>query len=168
MALTVMIAFVVSLTFVPAAIAITLRKPVREDESLIVRRLKLAYAPSLRMSIARPVMAGAAVRLRGASLRPPGTALDEKNIVMEVRRVPNTALAQSQAMQLLIESQINKFPEVAFVFSRIGPPIWRLIQCRRTPPTPTSSSSRRTNGRTRRKPRGRAFSKGLESCGGVA
>ncbi len=48
--------------------------------------------------------------------------LDEKNIVMEVKRVPSTALAQSQAMQLEIEKVISKFPQVAFVFSRTGTP----------------------------------------------
>jgi cobalt-zinc-cadmium resistance protein CzcA len=134
MALTVMIAlataFVVSLTFVPAAIAIAVSKPVREDENLAVRRLKSAYAPLLGMAIARPlpVMMGAALlfvcalllfgRL-GQEFTP---TLDEKNIVMEVKRVPSTSLAQSQRMQLLIEQQISKFPEVAFVFSRTGTP----------------------------------------------
>ena len=134
MALTVMIAlataFVVSLTFVPAAIAIAVSKPVREDENLTVRRLKSAYAPLLGMAIARPlpVMMGAALlfvcalllfgRL-GQEFTP---TLDEKNIVMEVKRVPSTSLAQSQRMQLLIEQQISQFPEVAFVFSRTGTP----------------------------------------------
>ncbi|WP_204265326.1 efflux RND transporter permease subunit, partial [Enterobacter hormaechei] len=51
MALTVMIAlataFVVSLTFVPAAIAIAVSKPVREDENYFIRRLKSGYAPLL-------------------------------------------------------------------------------------------------------------------------
>src|SRR3954470_9334720 len=67
MALTVMIAlaiaFVVSLTFVPATIAITLSKPVREEENAIVRRLKTAYAPLLRMAVGRPlpVIFGAAL-----------------------------------------------------------------------------------------------------------
>ena len=134
MALTVMIAlataFVASLTFVPAAIAIAVSKPVREDENLAVRRLKSAYAPLLGMAIARPlpVMMGAALlfvcalllfgRL-GQEFTP---TLDEKNIVMEVKRVPSTSLAQSQRMQLLIEQQISQFPEVAFVFSRTGTP----------------------------------------------
>jgi cobalt-zinc-cadmium resistance protein CzcA len=48
--------------------------------------------------------------------------LDEKNIVMEVKRVPSTALSQAQAMQLQIERVISKFPQVAFVFSRTGTP----------------------------------------------
>jgi len=134
MALTVMIAlataFVASLTFVPAAIAIAVSKPVREDENLAVRRLKSAYAPLLGMAIARPlpVMMGAALLFvcalllfghLGQEFTP---TLDEKNIVMEVKRVPSTSLAQSQRMQLLIEQQISQFPEVAFVFSRTGTP----------------------------------------------
>jgi len=134
MALTVMIAlataFVASLTFVPAAIAIAVSKPVREDENLTVRRLKSAYAPLLGMAIARPlpVMMGAALLFvcalllfghLGQEFTP---TLDEKNIVMEVKRVPSTSLAQSQRMQLLIEQQISQFPEVAFVFSRTGTP----------------------------------------------
>ncbi|MFN5040020.1 MAG: efflux RND transporter permease subunit [Bradyrhizobium sp.] len=134
MALTVMIAlavaFVVSLTFVPAAVAIALSKPVREEENFIVRRLKSAYAPLLGGAIARPlpIIAGAALLFVGAVLlfgrlgQEFTPTLDEKNIVMEVKRVPSTALAQSQAMQLLIERQISKFPQVAFVFSRTGTP----------------------------------------------
>ncbi|EKS42162.1 efflux RND transporter permease subunit [Afipia broomeae] len=134
MALTVMIAlataFVVSLTFVPAAIAIAVSKPVREDENYFVRRLKSGYAPLLSRTIARPlpVMVAAALMFVGAILlfgrlgQEFTPTLDEKNIVMEVKRVPSTALAQSQRMQLLIERQISKFPEVAFVFSRTGTP----------------------------------------------
>jgi cobalt-zinc-cadmium resistance protein CzcA len=134
MALTVMIAlavaFVISLTFVPAAIAIVVSGPVREQENAIVHSMKEAYAPLLARVIAQPAppIALAAVlflaalagffRL-GQEFTP---TLDEKNIVMEVKRVPSTAMAQSQAMQLLIEKQISKFPQVAFVFSRTGTP----------------------------------------------
>src|SRR5437016_8907327 len=41
---------------------------------------------------------------------------------MEVKRVPSTSLSQAQAMQLLLEREISKFPQVAFVFSRTGTP----------------------------------------------
>ncbi|MFX9216681.1 efflux RND transporter permease subunit, partial [Acinetobacter baumannii] len=93
-------------------------KPVREEENFIVRRLKSAYAPLLGGAIARPlpIIAGAALLFVGAVLlfgrlgQEFTPTLDEKNIVMEVKRVPSTALAQSQAMQLLIERQISKFP----------------------------------------------------------
>jgi cobalt-zinc-cadmium resistance protein CzcA len=109
MALTVMmalaIAFVVSLTFVLAAVAIAMSKPVREDENVVVRRLKSAYEPLLHMSIARPlpVIAGAALLFGGALLlfgrlgQEFTPTLDEKNIVLEVRRAPSIALSQSQA-----------------------------------------------------------------------
>ncbi|MET4492143.1 CusA/CzcA family heavy metal efflux RND transporter [Bradyrhizobium sp. LA7.1] len=134
MALTVMIAlavaFVISLTFVPATIAIAITKPVKEKENYIVRRLKDAYSPILAWAMGRPtpvvtiaalLFAGSVVVFShlGQEFTP---TLDEKNIVMEVKRVPSTALSQAQAMQLLIEKQISKFPQVAFVFSRTGTP----------------------------------------------
>ncbi|WP_245477818.1 efflux RND transporter permease subunit [Bradyrhizobium guangxiense] len=134
MALTVMIAlgvaFIVSLTFVPAAVAISISGAVKERENIIVRTLKRWYAPLLSGAIARPlpVVLAAGLLFGGAALlfmrlgQEFTPTLDEKNIVMEVKRVPSTALAQSQAMQLLIERQISKLPEVAFVFSRTGTP----------------------------------------------
>lgn len=134
MALTVMIAlavaFVVSLTFVPAAVAIAVGGPVKERENVLVRTLKRWYAPLLSGATARPlpVIAAAGLLFVGAAVlftrlgQEFTPTLDEKNIVMEVKRVPSTALAQSQAMQLLIERQISQFAEVAFVFSRTGTP----------------------------------------------
>jgi heavy metal efflux system protein len=134
MAMTVMIAlaaaFVVSLTFVPAAVAIVITKPVSETENIIVRRLKQAYAPLLGWAIDRPapVIAGAGLLFVGALVvfsklgQEFIPTLDEKNIVMDVKRVPSTAINQAQAMQLLIEQQVSKLPQVAFVFSRIGTP----------------------------------------------
>src|SRR5215212_8323123 len=134
MALTVMIAlvaaFVLSLTFVPAAIAIAISKPVREQENAIIRILKSAYAPLLSRAAISPLpvivismllIFGAATLFTrlGQEFTP---TLDEKNIVMEVKRVPSTSLAQAQAMQLLIEKSVSKLPQVAFVFSRTGTP----------------------------------------------
>jgi cobalt-zinc-cadmium resistance protein CzcA len=48
--------------------------------------------------------------------------LDEKNIVMEVKRIPSTSLSQSQSMQLANEDMLSRFPQVDFVFSRTGTP----------------------------------------------
>ncbi|MBI5131495.1 MAG: CusA/CzcA family heavy metal efflux RND transporter [Rhodopseudomonas palustris] len=134
MALTVMIAlavaFVVSLTFVPAAIAIAITKPVREKENFIVHGLKSAYVPLLSHVMARPApVAVAAVLLFAGALMLFTTlgqeftpTLDEKNIVMEVKRIPSTSITQSQAMQLQIEKLVSRIPEVAFTFSRTGTP----------------------------------------------
>jgi hypothetical protein len=134
LALTVMIAlavaFVVSLTFVPAAIAIAITKPVREKENFLVHGLKSAYVPLLSHVMARPApIAVAAVLLFAGALMLFTTlgqeftpTLDEKNIVMEVKRIPSTSITQSQAMQLQIEKLVSRIPEVAFTFSRTGTP----------------------------------------------
>ena len=134
MALTVIIAlvaaFVASLTFVPAMIALTVTKPVKEEENIILRKLKDVYALLLTRMISSPlpaigvatllfVAAGVLFTRLGQEFTP---TLDEKNIVMEVKRIPSTSINQSQAMQLQIENVVSKFPQVAFVFSRTGTP----------------------------------------------
>ena len=134
MALTVITAlvaaFVLSLTFMPAMIAIFVTGRVSERENRFVRGLKALYRPVLSAVIRRPMpaivagillVAGAALlfgRL-GQEFIP---KLDEKNIVMEVKRIPSTSLSQSLAMQFINERMIGKFPQVAFVFSRGGTP----------------------------------------------
>ncbi len=132
MALTVIIAllaaFVLSLTFVPAMIAIAVTGRVRETENFVVRRLKHLYAPLLAQTIRSPIpaiaggallfIAAAFVFLRlGQEFIP---TLDEKNIALHAIRIPSTALSQSQGMQLQVERTVSAFPEVAYVFSKTG------------------------------------------------
>jgi len=134
MALTVIIAlvtaFVLSLTFMPAMLAIAVTGKVNERDNGFVRGLKALYRPVLSAVIRRPMPAIAAGVLLfvcavllfsrlGQEFIP---KLDEKNIVMEVKRIPSTSLSQSQAMQFINERMIGKFPQVAFVFSRGGTP----------------------------------------------
>jgi heavy metal efflux system protein len=134
MALTVIIAlaaaFVLSLTFVPAMIAIAITAPVREQQSWLVRLMARLYRPALDAAIRRPVsvILGAVLLFAGAALvvlrlgQEFTPTLDEKNLVMEVRRIPSTGLSQSQSMQLDIEKAISRFPQVAVVYSRTGTP----------------------------------------------
>jgi len=134
MAFTVIIAlasaFVLSLTFVPAMIAIVVTGRVQEKENLLIRGLKVPYGPALAAAIRTPlpVIAVATLMFAGAvllftSLGQEFTpTLDEKNIVMEVKRIPSTSLSQSQSMQLANEDMLGRFPQVAFVFSRTGTP----------------------------------------------
>ena len=134
MAMTVIIAlataFVLSLTFVPAMIAIAVTGRVQEKENLFVRGLKALYQPALAGAIRSPVAGDrrCGPSVRGASLlftrlgQEFTPTLDEKNIVMEVKRIPSTSLSQSQAMQLANENMASRFPQVAFVFSRTGTP----------------------------------------------
>jgi heavy metal efflux system protein len=134
MAMTVIIAlvtaFVLSLTFVPAMIAIAVTGRVQEKENVLVRGLKVLYRPALAATLRAPfpVIAGATLLFAGAALlflqlgREFTPTLDEKNIVMEVKRIPSASLSQSQAMQLVNETTASRFPQVAFVFSRTGTP----------------------------------------------
>lgn len=132
MALTVVIALasasVLSLTFVPAMIAIVITGRVQEQESAFIRRIKTFYEPWLSRAIRGPLtfIGGAIVLLiiAGLLFTQLGQVfiptLDEKSIAMNALRIPSTAISQSQAMQLAIEKTIRGFPQVAFVFSKTG------------------------------------------------
>lgn len=132
MALTVIIAlasaFVLSLTFVPAMIAIFIRGGAQEKENIFVRWMKVLYEPALKKAIRNPLafvlgaivlflVAGLLFSRLGQVFIP---TLDEKNIAMNALRIPSTSLSQSQAMQLMVERTIRKFPQVAVVFSKTG------------------------------------------------
>ena len=132
MALTVILAlvaaFVLSITFVPAMIAIFVKGRIKEGKGGFFDRLKALYAPWLEAALARPRRVGAAAvalfvaaalafTLLGQEFIP---TLDEKDIAMHAMRIPSTALSASQAMQLQVERAVGVFKEVAFVFSKTG------------------------------------------------
>lgn len=132
MALTVMTAlaaaFVLSLTLVPALIAIAITQRVNEREVWLVRVIKRGYGPMLSATLRRPVpmiVLGAALFLGSLSLfgrlgQEFIPTLDEHNLAMHALRIPSTSLAQSQAMQARVEKKISGIPEVAFIFSKTG------------------------------------------------
>ncbi|MEH3120700.1 MAG: CusA/CzcA family heavy metal efflux RND transporter [Sphingomonas phyllosphaerae] len=132
MALTVIIAlvfaFILSLTFVPAAIAIWLSKRIDEKESRIIGWLRRRYAPGLGKAIRRPTMtvgvAIGALALAAAAFTTLGQEflpqLDEGNILVQAVRIPGTSVDQSQAMQFQVEKMLARQPEVRFAFSRTG------------------------------------------------
>ena len=132
MALTVIIAlasaFILSLTFVPALIAIVVTGRVTEKDNVFVRVLKTIYRPALAGALRSPMVfiLAAVLLLAGAGLlfSRLGTefipTLDEKNIALNALRIPSTSLSQSQAMQLKVEEMVAKFPQVAYVFSKTG------------------------------------------------
>jgi heavy metal efflux system protein len=132
MALTVIIAlaaaFVLSITMVPALVAIAITARVRESENAAIRGLKRLYAPLLARAVASPfpVIAGALVLFAMALLlfyrlgQEFIPTLDEKNIAMHALRIPSTGITQSQAMQFAVEKAVSRFPQVAFVYSKTG------------------------------------------------
>ncbi|WP_176590279.1 efflux RND transporter permease subunit [Sphingobium sp. EM0848] len=132
MALTVIIAlvcaFVLSLTFVPAAIALWLSKRIEEKEGRIMNWLKTRYEPGLDRAMARPsITIGAGVGAFGVAalaFMALGQVflpqLDEGDILIQALRIPATSVQQSQAMQVPIEQMMARQPEVKFVFSKTG------------------------------------------------
>ena len=132
MAITVMLAlasaFVLSLTFVPAMIAVLLNKKLTEEEVKPIRVAKERYAPLLRKSIARPwpVIGGGmaifavavfAFSFIGSEFTP---QLDERDLAVQSLRIPSTSLERSVAMQRRVEDRLEQFPQVELVFSRTG------------------------------------------------
>lgn len=132
MATTVVIALlsaiVLSVTFVPAGVALLIRRPVSTRENLIVRGARSLYRPLLLASLRfRWVVVSLALVMvlffgwlatrMGADFVP---NLDEGDIVMHALRIPGTSLSQAVEMQELLEAEVRRQPEVAFVFSKIG------------------------------------------------
>lgn len=132
MALTVVIALlsalVLSLTFVPAAVAIFVTGKVDEKEGRIMHGIKTAYEPLLRMSLRHPlaILVSAillvAFSLFGASRMGAEfiPSLDEGDIAIQALRAPGTSLTQSIEMEFELEKEVLNFPEVRTVISRIG------------------------------------------------
>jgi cobalt-zinc-cadmium resistance protein CzcA len=132
MAMTVIFAlvaaFVLSLTVIPALVAILIRGKVKEKENVFIRVVKWAYAPAVRLAIrGRWVIVPTAVvafvgalglftRL-GQEFIP---TLDEKDIALHAMRIPSTGITQSSTMQADVERVVSSFPEVAFVYSKTG------------------------------------------------
>lgn len=134
MALTVILALLgamlLSVTFVPAAVAILLRGKVAEKENPVIRGAGWLYRPILRFALRWrfAVVTGATVLVVLAILgatrmgREFVPQLDEGDIAMHALRIPGTGLEQSVRMQKELEKVLIEFPEIERVFSKIGTP----------------------------------------------
>jgi cobalt-zinc-cadmium resistance protein CzcA len=121
-------ALVLSLTFVPAAVALLLRGPIEERDNAVMRGASRLYAPLLTIVLAwrRTVVVAAlalvalcallATRL-GSEFVP---NLDEGDIALHALRIPGTSLTQAVAMQKQLEKAIGEIPEVERIFSKLG------------------------------------------------
>ncbi|HEV7340732.1 MAG TPA: CusA/CzcA family heavy metal efflux RND transporter [Sphingopyxis sp.] len=134
MAITVVLALtaalLLSLTFVPAAVALFVTGKVEEKENWLMRRLGQGYRPMLERALNWPkvAIAGALLLVVASGLLASRLGsefipnLDEGDIAMHAMRIPGTSLGQSIEMQEALESRIRKFPEVERVFAKIGTP----------------------------------------------
>ncbi|MDO9248689.1 MAG: CusA/CzcA family heavy metal efflux RND transporter, partial [Phenylobacterium sp.] len=132
MAITLMLAlaaaFILSLTFVPAMVALLIRGKVAEKEVWAIGKIKQRYEPLLHRAVARPwpfigvaaavfVVSGVTFTFLGQEFIP---QLDEKNLALASQRIPSTSLEQSLRMQRSVEAAVKSLPEVDYMFSKTG------------------------------------------------
>jgi cobalt-zinc-cadmium resistance protein CzcA len=132
MAITVVLALtgaiLLSLTFVPAAIALFLGGRVAEHENKVMAWFSRRYAPALGWTLRHrwPVLGSALllVVLSGLLTTRLGSEfipnLDEGDLTVQALRIPGTSLTQSLQMQESLEKALAKMPEVKRVFGKIG------------------------------------------------
>jgi len=132
MAFTVVVALlgalVLSVTFVPAAVALFVTGRVEEKENRAMQWARKAYRPALDFVLNNraPTVAAAGVMIAlsallatrmGAEFVP---SLDEGDIALHALRIPGTSLTQAIEMQRALELRIKAFPEVDKIFAKIG------------------------------------------------
>lgn len=132
MAITVVIALLcamaLSITFVPAAVALLFKKPVHEKHNPIIGAALAVYEPALRavlryraivvlLATLLVIFSGFAASRMGSEFAP---NLDEGDIAMHALRIPGTSLSQAIALQETLEDRIKALPEVERVFAKIG------------------------------------------------
>ena len=132
MATTVIIALIsamiLSITFVPAAVALLFSKPFKESRTPVIQRARSFYEPILARAIVfRAWVVGAAalvVVVCGLIATRMGSEfipnLDEGDIAMHALRIPGTSLTQAVELQTQLEGKIKLLPEVERVFAKIG------------------------------------------------
>lgn len=134
MAITVVIALIsamfISITFIPASIALVFKKPVKEKNNPIVSIMCKIYKPMLTITLKYRfivlIMAAVFVLFNikqgmrlGSEFVP---NLDEGDIAMHALRIPGTSLSQAIKLQSILEDKIKQLPEVDRVFTKIGTP----------------------------------------------
>ncbi len=132
MATTVVIALIsamiLSVTFVPAGVAILFKKPVHEKPNRILDGARKAYRPALsaalRFQWLTVILASLLVIITGLYATRLGTEfipnLDEGDIAMHALRIPGTSLTLAIELQEQLEAKIMEMPEVERVFTKIG------------------------------------------------
>jgi len=132
MALTVVLALTsalaLSITFVPAAVAVLVRGKIAAHENAVMRGARRLYEPllhaALRFRVAAVVVAVAVVAFGALLASRMGSefipSLDEGDIALHALRIPGTGIEQAIGMQLQLDARIATMPEVERVFAKLG------------------------------------------------
>jgi len=121
-------ALLLSLTFVPAAIALWFGGPVEERDNALMRWARRIYAPCLALALRRsvPVLGltlllvvgcGWLATRMGSEFIP---SLDEGDVALHALRIPGTSLSQAVQMQSQLEATLKQLPEVERSFAKLG------------------------------------------------
>lgn len=132
MAITVVMALVaalvLSLTFVPAAVALFMSGPVVERHNPVMSWASRVYGPLLDRAVDahRLVLTASVILVVGCALLATRLgsefvpSLDEGDVALHAMRIPGTSLSQAVSMQGALEDEIRKLPEVERVLAKIG------------------------------------------------
>jgi heavy metal efflux system protein len=121
-------AFILSITFVPAAVALFMSGKINEKESVVVTWAKSIYLPVLTaamnykamtvtLAVIIMMLSGLLTTRMGSEFVP---TLNEGDIALHAIRIPGTSLTTAVEMQYELEQKIRTFPEVERIFSKIG------------------------------------------------
>jgi cobalt-zinc-cadmium resistance protein CzcA len=132
MAFTVVLALIaamlISVTFIPAAIALFVTVRVQEKENKVMQWAKKIYMPVLDWTLVNKAvvltLAATTVVLSGLLLTRMGSefvpSLDEGDIALHALRIPGTSLSQAVLMQQELEKTIKTFPQVDKIYAKLG------------------------------------------------
>lgn len=122
-------AMILSVTFIPAAVALFIGTKVAEKENILMRMAKRWYEPALAyvmenkpvvlvFTTVMVILSSLLATRMGSEFVP---SLNEGDFAIQALRIPGTSLSQSVAMQQQLEKQLKTdFPEIERVFARSG------------------------------------------------
>ena len=126
--LALIAAMIISVTFIPAAIALFVTGRVQEKENFVMHWAKKIYTPVLdwtlinkavvlTFAVTTVVLSGLLLTRMGSEFVP---SLDEGDIALHALRIPGTSLSQAVTMQQELEKTIKTFPQVEKVYAKLG------------------------------------------------
>lgn len=121
-------AMILSVTFIPAAVALLIGDRVNEKESRLMTWAKHGYRPTLDWALVNKplvltvaavsiILSGLLVTRMGSEFMP---SLNEGDMALHALRIPGTSLTQAIEMQTELERVVKTFPEVDKIFAKIG------------------------------------------------
>ena len=121
-------AMILSVTFIPAAVALFIGDKVSEKENRLMVWAKRRYQPMLGWAMGnKPLVltiAVVSVTLSGLMAARMGSefipSLNEGDVALHALRIPGTSLTQAVGMQTELERVVKGFPEVDRIFAKIG------------------------------------------------